>query len=79
VNAGGDDVSLFAVSDDGLALLDRVASGGTMPTSIAVRDSQAYVLNASGDAKAADSVRSATSTACPPRRQDWPPSDTIAA
>ena len=35
---------------DGLALLDRVASGGTMPTSIAVRDSRVFVLNAGGDA-----------------------------
>jgi len=52
VNAGSDDVSLFAISDEGLALLDRVASGGTMPTSIAVRDSRAYVLNASGEANA---------------------------
>jgi 6-phosphogluconolactonase len=52
VNAGSDDVSLFEIGDDGLALLDRVASGGAMPTSIAVRDSKAYVLNAGGDANA---------------------------
>ena len=52
VNAGSDDVSLFAISDDRLALLGRVASGGTMPTSIALRDSQVYVLNAGGDANA---------------------------
>src|ERR1043166_2267872 len=50
VNAGSDDVSLFAITPDGLALLDRMASGGTMPTSIAVRDSQVFVLNAGGDA-----------------------------
>ena len=50
VNAGSDDVSLFAIGDDGIALLDRVASGGTMPTSIAVRDASVFVLNAGGDA-----------------------------
>jgi len=50
VNAGSDDVSLFAVTPDGIALLDRVASGGSMPTSIAVRESQVFVLNAGGDA-----------------------------
>lgn len=50
VNAGSNDVSLFAIASDGLALLDRVASGGSMPTSVAVRDSQVFVLNAGGDA-----------------------------
>jgi 6-phosphogluconolactonase len=50
VNAGSDDVSLFAIVPDGLALLDRVASGGTMPTSIAVRDLKVFVLNAGGSA-----------------------------
>jgi len=53
VNAGSDDVSLFAVTPDGLALLDRMASGGSMPTSIAVLDSQVYVLNAGGEANVA--------------------------
>ena len=52
VNAGSGDVSLFAISNDGLALADRIASGGRMPTSIAVHDSKAYVLNAGGDANA---------------------------
>jgi 6-phosphogluconolactonase len=45
VNAGSDDVSLFAVDGDGLRLADRVGSGGSTPTSVAVRDSLAYVLN----------------------------------
>ena len=52
VNAGSNDVSLFAIASDGLSLLDRVDSGGSMPTSIAVRDSRVYVLNAGGDANA---------------------------
>ena len=50
VNAGSDDVSLFAIGDDGIALLHGVASGGTMPTSIAVRDARVFVLNAGRDA-----------------------------
>jgi 6-phosphogluconolactonase len=45
VNAGSDDVSLFAVDGDGLRLADRVGSGGGTPTSIAVSGSLAYVLN----------------------------------
>lgn len=49
VNAGSDDVTLFAIAADGLSLLDRAASGGTMPTSIAVRDASVFVLNAGGD------------------------------
>jgi len=50
VNAGSDDVSLFAVGDDGLSLLDRAGSGGSMPTSVAVRDTRVFVLNAGGEA-----------------------------
>ncbi|HEX6680809.1 MAG TPA: beta-propeller fold lactonase family protein, partial [Gaiellaceae bacterium] len=44
-NAGSDDVSLFAVENDGLRLADTVPSGGSRPTSIAVRDGLVYVLN----------------------------------
>jgi 6-phosphogluconolactonase len=45
VNAGSDDVSLFALETDGLRLADRVGSGGTTPTSVAVTGTLAYVLN----------------------------------
>ena len=45
VNAGSDDVSLFAAEDDGLRLADTVPSGGSRPTSVAVRDGLVYVLN----------------------------------
>jgi 6-phosphogluconolactonase len=45
VNAGSDDVSLFAVDDDGLRLEDRVESGGERPTSVALNGDLAYVLN----------------------------------
>jgi 6-phosphogluconolactonase len=44
-NAGSNDVSLFAVEDDGLRLSDRVDSGGERPTSVAVKGELAYVLN----------------------------------
>jgi 6-phosphogluconolactonase len=49
VNAGSDDVSLFAITPDGLSLLDRAPSGGSLPTSVAVQDSLIYVLNAGGE------------------------------
>jgi 6-phosphogluconolactonase len=49
VNAGSDEVSLFAIAADGLSLLARAASGGSMPTSVAVRGANVYVLNAGGE------------------------------
>jgi 6-phosphogluconolactonase len=45
VNAGSDDVSLFAVEDDGLRLADRIGSAGATPTSVAVAGPLVYVLN----------------------------------
>src|SRR5262249_2167069 len=48
VNAGSDDVSVIAT--DGLGLVDRIASGGSTPTSIAAYGSRVYVLNAGADA-----------------------------
>src|SRR5262249_22994651 len=45
VNAGSDELSLFAVEPDGLRLADRVGSGGATPTSVAVRGTLVYVLN----------------------------------
>lgn len=48
VNAGSNDVSTFAVGPKGLKLVDRVASGGTLPISVTVHDSVVYVLNAGG-------------------------------
>jgi 6-phosphogluconolactonase (cycloisomerase 2 family) len=48
VNAGSDDVSLFAVRDDGLELLD-VTGVGDLPVSVAVHGSIAYVLNQGSD------------------------------
>jgi 6-phosphogluconolactonase len=45
VNAGSDDLSLFAIEAGRLRLADRVASGGATPTSIAVGGDLVYALN----------------------------------
>jgi 6-phosphogluconolactonase len=47
-NAGSDEVSLFVEREDGLELLATVASGGSAPTSVAVRGELVYVLNNGG-------------------------------
>jgi 6-phosphogluconolactonase (cycloisomerase 2 family) len=49
VNAGSDDVSLFAVDGDALRLTARVGSGGRRPTSIAAHARFVYVLNSGGE------------------------------
>ncbi len=46
VNAGSNDISVFAVDGDGLALTDVVGSGGTQPVSITASHDLVYVLNA---------------------------------
>ena len=58
VNAGSNEVSLFAVGPNGLELLDRVSSGGQRPVSIAVsgRRGLVYVLNAGGSGNIAGFV-----------------------
>lgn len=48
VNAGSNEISVFAVRLNGLRLVDRVASGGTRPTSLTARGNLLYVLNAGG-------------------------------
>ena len=48
-NAGSDQLSLFAVEADGLSLADVAGSGGSAPTSVAVRGDVAYVLNNGGN------------------------------
>ena len=45
VNAGSDELSLFAVQPDGLQLVGRAGSSGSKPTSIAVSGALVYVLN----------------------------------
>ena len=46
VNAGSNEISVFAVRGTDLQLVDKVSSGGTMPVSIAVHGRLVYVLNA---------------------------------
>ena len=46
VNAGSNDVSVFRVGRDGLELVERQASGGTRPVSVAAAEHELYVLNA---------------------------------
>src|SRR4051812_18708351 len=45
VNAGSDELSMFAVERGGLVLSDRIGSGGMTPTSVAVSGDLVYVLN----------------------------------
>lgn len=49
VNAGSNDISVFAVRPQGLVLTDKVSSGGIRPISLTVDRDLLYVLNAGGD------------------------------
>jgi 6-phosphogluconolactonase len=57
VNAGSDDVSLFAVHRGGLTLRDTAPSGGILPISVAIHGSLVYVVNAGDDSIAALRIR----------------------
>lgn len=48
VNAGSNDLSVFAVARDGLVLTDRASSGGEQPVSVTAFRRVVYVLNAGG-------------------------------
>jgi 6-phosphogluconolactonase len=48
VNAGSNEISVFAVTSNGVELRDRVASGGQQPISVTVFRHLVYVLNAGG-------------------------------
>jgi len=48
VNAGSDEVSVFAADGTNLHLADTVASGGERPVSLTVHGNWVYVLNAGG-------------------------------
>lgn len=56
VNAGSDDISVFAVGEDGLTLVDREHSGGERPISLTYSGNLLYVLNAGGAVGTADSI-----------------------
>lgn len=49
VNAGSNDVTVFAIEGNGLSFIDRVATGGVQPVSLAVHRRLVYVLNAGSD------------------------------
>jgi 6-phosphogluconolactonase (cycloisomerase 2 family) len=55
-NAGSSEISVFAVSREGLTLADKVDSGGQMPVSLALRQNLLYVLNAGGGAGGKDNI-----------------------
>jgi 6-phosphogluconolactonase len=50
-NAGSDEVTVFEIQGDQVAVLDRVASGGSTPRSVAVHGDRVYVLNTGEEPK----------------------------
>ena len=48
VNAGSNEISAFRINSNGLTLVDRVSSGGTVPISLALYKNLLYVLNSGG-------------------------------
>ena len=48
VNAGSNEISLFRVRQGGLEMVDKVDSGGTFPSSVAIFRELVYVLNSGG-------------------------------
>lgn len=55
-NVGSSEVSVLAVTRNGLSLSDKVGSGGQMPVSLALRHNLLYVLNAGGGVGASDNI-----------------------
>jgi 6-phosphogluconolactonase (cycloisomerase 2 family) len=56
VNPGSNDISVFRVTDQGLTLLHRVASGGQQPLSVTVHDDLLYVVNGGGNVGGVDNI-----------------------
>jgi 6-phosphogluconolactonase len=56
VNAGSNDVSVFAIDENGLTLVDREQTGGEQPISLTYSHNLLYVLNAGGAVGTADSI-----------------------
>ncbi|HZI56441.1 MAG TPA: hypothetical protein VFF39_06680, partial [Verrucomicrobiae bacterium] len=48
VNAGSNDISVMAVTREGLRLIDKAWSGGIYPVSIAFHNGLVYVINLGG-------------------------------
>src|SRR5260370_3037481 len=56
VNSGSNDISVFAVQNNALTLLDRVSAGVKQPVSVAVHGDFVYVLNAGGNVSDVDNI-----------------------
>jgi len=56
VNAGSDDISVLAIDEDGLTLVDREPSGGENPISLTYSGNLLYALNAGGAAGGTDEI-----------------------
>jgi 6-phosphogluconolactonase len=56
VNPGSNDISVFAVEEDGLSLVERTASNGDVPISLTYSRNLLYVLNAGGSVGASDTI-----------------------
>ncbi len=56
VNAGSNDVSVFAVTENGLTHVEQAASGGQNPISLTYSRNLLYVLNAGGAVGGSDSI-----------------------
>ena len=56
VNAGTNDITVFAIDEDGLMLMDREDSGGEYPISLTYSGNLLYVLNAGGAVDGADEI-----------------------
>ena len=56
VNAGSHEISTFAVSAEGLTLVDKVDSGGLDPISLTVSGNLLYVLNSGGNLGGTDNI-----------------------
>lgn len=56
VNAGSNDISVFAIGENGLNLVEQTASGGQNPISLTYSRNLLYVLNAGGAVGASDSI-----------------------
>jgi len=55
-NAGSSEISVMAVTDNGLSLTDKISSGGQMPVSLALRHNLLYALNAGGAVGGSDNI-----------------------
>jgi 6-phosphogluconolactonase len=56
VNPGSNDISVFAVEEEGLTLVDRASSNGDVPISLTYSHNLLYVLNAGGSVGDSDTI-----------------------